>query len=51
MWRDEVVRMGQRGSSLFTVMWRFVKIRVMTAVFIYILGLAFSIQGPVRKLF
>ncbi|XP_069684662.1 ATP-binding cassette sub-family C member 12-like isoform X2 [Periplaneta americana] len=47
IWREEGVRTGQLGSSLFTVMWRFVRTRVIVAVFIYIVGLAFSIQGPV----
>jgi hypothetical protein len=45
------VSTGQLGSSLFTAMWRFVRTRIIIAVLIYILGLAFSIQGPVRNLF
>lgn len=47
LWREEAVRTGQMGLSLFTVMWRFVRTRIIIAVLIYTLGLAFSILGPV----
>jgi len=47
IWREECVQTGQLALSMFTVMWRFVRTRVITAILIYILGTAFSIQGPV----
>ncbi|XP_033610701.1 multidrug resistance-associated protein 9 isoform X6 [Cryptotermes secundus] len=47
LWREEAVHTGQAGLSFFTVMWRFVRTRIIIAVLIYTLGLAFSILGHV----
>lgn len=47
IWREEVVHTGQLATSMFTVMWKFVRTRVIIAVLIYVLGVAFSVQGPV----
>lgn len=51
LWREEAVHTGQAGLSFFTVMWRFVRTRIIIAVLIYTLGLAFSILGHVRRIF
>ncbi|PSN32023.1 hypothetical protein C0J52_18115 [Blattella germanica] len=45
IWREESLHTGQKGLRTLTVMWRFVRTRVIIAALIYILGVSISVLG------